>query len=53
MFTRVLMGHIDLAQCIFPLGTSGNTLDCLARKYLWEINCDYAHGMCVMLLYDL
>lgn len=43
-YTRVLKGHIALATTIFPDGTTGAQLDCLARQYLWEIGCDYDHG---------
>src|SRR5688572_18346230 len=43
-FTRVLKGHIRLAQQTFPQGTSGQQLDTLARQFLWEAGLDYAHG---------
>lgn len=43
-YTRVLMGHIDLARAIFPEGTSGSQLDALARKPLWDLGLDYEHG---------
>ena len=43
-FTRVLKGHIALAQCRFPKGTSGSQLDALARRALWEVGLDYDHG---------
>lgn len=43
-FTRVVKGHIGIAQCIFPNGTRGHILDILARKPLWEIGLDYSHG---------
>ncbi len=42
--TRVLKGHIQLARAVFPQGTTGGQLDCLARQYLWETGVDYAHG---------
>ena len=42
--TRVLKGHISLATCKFPLGTTGHQLDGFARRALWDIGCDYAHG---------
>ena len=35
-FTRVLKGHIALASCRFPQGTTGSQLDTLARTPLWE-----------------
>ncbi len=43
-YTRVLMGHIDLAKMIFPLGTTGSQLDSIARYYLWKNGLDYEHG---------
>ncbi|MEZ5757896.1 MAG: aminopeptidase P family protein [Emcibacteraceae bacterium] len=43
-FTRVLKGHIALAQARFPLGRTGAHLDTLARKSLWDVGLDYAHG---------
>ena len=44
MYTRVLKGHIALAEAIFPEGTTGAQLDALARQYLWETGVDYDHG---------
>lgn len=43
-FTRVLKGHIGLANIHFPQGTCGQQLDVLARQPLWEIGADYDHG---------
>ncbi len=43
-YTRVLMGHIDLAMAIFPQGTRGSQLDILARKALWDSCQNYGHG---------
>ncbi|MBM3516380.1 MAG: aminopeptidase P family protein [Alphaproteobacteria bacterium] len=43
-FTRVLKGHIALATCRFPVGTSGSQLDVLARTALWQAGLDYDHG---------
>lgn len=43
-FTLVLQGHIDLAQAVFPKGTSGSQLDALARRWLWAEGLDYDHG---------
>ncbi|HOB13262.1 MAG TPA: aminopeptidase P family protein [Novosphingobium sp.] len=43
-FTRVLKGHIALAQAVFPRGTVGGQLDVLARAALWQAGVDYAHG---------
>jgi len=43
-FTRVLKGHIALATCRFPKGTTGAHLDTLARQYLWQAGLDFDHG---------
>lgn len=43
-FTRVLKGQIGLASAVFPERIKGNCLDSFARKYLWDVGLDYAHG---------
>ena len=43
-FTRVLKGHIAIAQAVFPKGTSGAQIDVLARRSLWESGTDFDHG---------
>ena len=43
-FTRVLKGHIALAICRFPKGTTGSQLDALARHALWQVGLDFDHG---------
>src|SRR5438874_1910125 len=43
-FTRVLKGHIALATCRFPAGTTGSQLDVLARHALWQAGLDFDHG---------
>ena len=43
-FTRVLKGHIAVASAVFPAGARGSQLDGLARRPLWGIGTDYAHG---------
>jgi Xaa-Pro aminopeptidase len=43
-FTRVLKGHIALATCRFPAGTTGSQLDALARHALWQVGLDFDHG---------
>jgi Xaa-Pro aminopeptidase len=43
-FTRVLKGHVALALCRFPKGTSGSQLDALARHALWQVGLDFDHG---------
>jgi Xaa-Pro aminopeptidase len=34
-YTLVLKGNMALDMAIFPKGTTGFALDCLARQYLW------------------
>ena len=41
MATKVLQGQIDLQMQHFPIGTSGDKLDILARKPLYDIGKDY------------
>jgi len=43
-YTQVLKGHIALASIQFPAGTTGASLDILARQYLWQDGENYAHG---------
>lgn len=43
-FTLVLKGHIGLDTVVFPKGTTGFALDCLARQHLWQYGLDYRHG---------
>ena len=43
-YTRVLKGHIALAQAVFPKGTTGSQVDPLARQFLWQVGEDYVHG---------
>ena len=43
-FTRVLKGHIALAQTTFVEGTNGSQLDVLARLPLWNAGLDFDHG---------
>ncbi len=44
IFTRVLKGHISVASYKLKKNTFGFKIDKAARKYLNEINLDYAHG---------
>jgi Xaa-Pro aminopeptidase len=44
IFTRVLKGHIAVADFKLKKSTSGSNIDLMARKYLKQINLDYAHG---------
>ncbi len=43
-FTRVLKGHIAIATCRFPEGTTGSQIDVLARHALWQAGLDFDHG---------
>ena len=43
-FTLVLKGHIALASAIFLKGSTGESLDVLARKPLWDYGIDYKCG---------
>lgn len=42
--TRVLKGMIALSRAATPLGTTGLQIDAFARRFLWEVGADYAHG---------
>ena len=44
IFTRVLKGHIGVANYKLTGNTNGSEIDIIARKYLKEINLDFAHG---------
>mgnify|MGYP001170322293 CR=1 FL=1 len=44
IFTRVLKGHIAVANFTLKKNTSGSSIDSVARKYLKQIDLDYAHG---------
>ena len=44
MYTRVLMGQIDLANIILPTNTKEKYLDVLARQYIFQRNLNYRHG---------
>lgn len=44
MYTMVLKGHIRLADATFIQGTTGMSLDVLAREPLWEQGYHYNHG---------
>ncbi|KAH6661263.1 peptidase M24, structural domain-containing protein [Truncatella angustata] len=43
-YTLVLKGNIALDVAIFPKGTTGFAIDCLARQHLWQQGLDYRHG---------
>ena len=44
IFTRVLKGHIAVADYKLKNNSSGSQIDSVARKYLKNIGLDYAHG---------
>ena len=50
IFTRVLKGHIAVASFNLKKNTSGSIIDRKARKYLKQINLDYAHGLAMALV---
>jgi Xaa-Pro aminopeptidase len=43
-YTIVLKSHINLADAIFPVGTSGIQLDTFARIKHWNNYMDFGHG---------
>jgi len=43
-YTLVLKGHIALAKCCFPEGTTGIQLDLAARYAMWQHGYDFGHG---------
>ena len=46
MYTRVLMGNLDLQTTTFPNNKFfGGNMEAIARKHLWEIGQDFRHGV--------
>lgn len=43
-YTLVLKGNIALGSLKFPEGTTGASIDAVARQYLWLHGLDYGHG---------
>ena len=43
-YTAVLKGHVAFDVAVFPEDTAGFVLDAFARKPLWALGYDYAHG---------
>lgn len=43
-YTLILKGHIDLAMCVFPKGTTGGQLDAFARMPIWQHHKNFLHG---------
>ena len=44
MYTRVLMGAIDLAKVVLPINTQERFIDILTRQYIFEKDLNYKHG---------
>ena len=44
IFTRVLKGHIAVADYKLKKNTTGSNIDKVARKFLKQINLDYSRG---------
>ncbi|XP_064472999.1 uncharacterized protein LOC135387796 isoform X2 [Ornithodoros turicata] len=45
IYTRVLMGMVDLFLTVFPEGTKDSSLDVIARAPLWRAGLDFLHGV--------
>lgn len=43
-FTRVFKGQWQMGTLVFPKWTPGQSLDTIARKFLWDYGLDYGHG---------
>ena len=43
-YTLVLKGHLAIQGCVFPINTPGESLDILARYYLWKECLNYNHA---------
>lgn len=43
-YTLVLKGHLAVLNAKFPKGRGSESLDCLARQFLWQNGLDYGHG---------
>ena len=44
IYTKVLLGHLNISMLKFPTGTKGYQLDSIARYNLWNDGLDYNHG---------
>jgi len=44
MYTRALMGLIDLESLVFPYGKSGNDIDILVRRHIYRVGLNFRHG---------
>ena len=43
-YTLVLKGLINLSSLRFPVNTTGQQIDAIARQFLWQHGLDYSHG---------
>lgn len=43
-YTLVLKGNLALERLVIPEGTSGYSIDVIARQFLWQHGLDYKHG---------
>ena len=43
-YTLVLKGHLGLRHTVFPKGTTGEQIDMIAHRALWQHGLDYGHG---------
>ena len=43
-YTLVLKGLINLCSLRFPINTTGQQIDGIARQFLWQHGLDYPHG---------
>lgn len=43
-YTLVLKGNLALERLIIPEGTTGFSIDVIARQFLWQHGLDYRHG---------
>ncbi len=44
IYTKVLIGHINISMMKFPIGTKGHQIDTVGRIELWKSGLDYNHG---------
>ena len=44
MYTRVLMGAIDLASLVIPKNTKDRAIDLVTRQHLFAKGMDFRHG---------
>lgn len=43
-YTLVLKGNLALGMLKFPTNLTGNSIDSIARQFLWNYGLDYGHG---------